>query len=224
LKGICPDCGYVGSMTTFRNEIKARQAADIISKLPPPVAEVGWEYLALYRPRGRAMSPSRALPLAKELDQLVRAGWVQHKARPARPTPPKIWRDAIDAMLARKNSRLLDLPLSDKDHSYLRSIVYDKADHEDRRTETKRNHAERTGTATPSRPAAEPEKIDKTVLRKIREERFKPRRKSSGQDDEGEADNGPDELDGPKPNGSVDTPEHLSGTMSKLLNDIGSPG
>jgi hypothetical protein len=95
--------------------------------------------------------------LAGELRDLVAAMYVSWDDHPARPCPPRIWADAIDAVTGRSGLRL---PL--ENHNYLRRIAYDLADRQDRAGETARNRAERDGSArTAARRSDPPDPADR---------------------------------------------------------------
>jgi hypothetical protein len=178
VKGICPECGAVASLALFAREETARQTLAEAAKLPAAVLPHYLDYLSLYRPQGRAMSAKRALGITRELSALVNSGYVRYKGKPDRPCPPSIWGQAMERMHELKNMGRLTLPMTDKDHSYLRSIAHDIADKTDRAAETTRNAAERTGNAIhrPDHTDA-PEPISREELRQIRESNYKPHRR-----------------------------------------------
>jgi hypothetical protein len=119
----------------------ARQTMRLLLELPGDVGRKAMPYLAQFRPgSGRGLAWSRALRLAAELSDLVKAGRVSWEGRPDRPAPPTVWSQALERMIQQPPKRL---PL--KSHGYLRSVAWEIADEADKRRETAHNQAERDG-------------------------------------------------------------------------------
>ena len=146
---ICPSCGAVHSIDAWLNDELARKCLVQAAELPGPVLSRLWGYLALFRPGARGLRWGRVQRLLADLSGLIRAGYIQHARRVARPAGPEIWGQAMERMIDHPPCKL---PL--KNHNYLRAIVYDLADAADRTAEVARNAAERSGNAvTPRAPA-----------------------------------------------------------------------
>jgi hypothetical protein len=127
----------------FDNE-KVKQTYETLAALPGECPAIAMRYLELFRkPDGREMTKDRELGVARELAAIIGAGWAEYKGNPARRANPKMWADGMLTMIERAAQKRLELPM--KNHNYLKSIVYDIADTADRKTETVRNKAERTG-------------------------------------------------------------------------------
>ena len=177
MKLICPSCGAIHSAESWQNDADARQCMQTISMLPGGVAERSLNYLALFRPAsGRGLRWKTALKILTELAVMAKTGHIQSGHSPARPAPPKIWAAALTKITENPPR---SLPL--KSHGYLKTIVYDLADTEDRETEKKKNQAERNGTyqgkGTKHRaPTPEPERISMDKVQEIIQKNFKNRK------------------------------------------------
>lgn len=138
MKLVCPACGAHASAEAWENDAEARRALDVARGLPKGALA----YVGMFRkPGGGGVRWATARKRLQELAEMIKPGWIHiDKSTPARPAPLLIWRDAIARMLANPPRRL---PL--KNHNYLRQVVYDLADNQDREYEKKRTIAERAG-------------------------------------------------------------------------------
>lgn len=127
-------------------------------------------YLALFRPEKKALSWSSAANRITEVADLMAAGTVQSGNKPARPCPPEAWAEALGRMLDRPPR---SLPI--KNHNYLKVILYEIADEQDRKTEYARNQRERSGEWRDDRKIADADRIDFDEMRRITDERFRKR-------------------------------------------------
>lgn len=123
---------------------EAKAALKAHAALPPEIMPLAWAYLALFRPRGRALQWRRAKKLLEDLHAEIKSGGVQWDGRPNRDCPPKIWAASMEIMLG---ARFQKLPLTN--HNYLKSVALDLADRASREAETARNKLERSGTWRP---------------------------------------------------------------------------
>ena len=180
MKLICPSCGAIHSAEGWQNDADARQCMQTISTLPGGVSDRCLNYLALFRPAsGRGLRWKTANKLLAELAGMAKTGHIQSGHSPARPAPPKIWAAALTKITENPPR---SLPL--KSHGYLKTIVYDLADAQDRETEKKKNQAERNGTwKRPSvemglKPVStsEPERISMGRVKEIIQKNYKNRR------------------------------------------------
>jgi len=158
---ICPSCGAIASAEAWENDAAARQALDVVVRLPGVVQSRVLPYLGLFRQGARGLTWSRALKLLQQLRHLVDAGTVRWEGGELRPCPPTVWAAALDAVLARRPKGL-------KNHNYLRHVAWEmaagQAAHEEREVERQRTgrvHVEERvaeGTSEPDRPATEEER------------------------------------------------------------------
>lgn len=125
MKGICPDCGAIASLTCFAATAGDRQCMAVIAELPREVSAVVLNYIGLFRPgTGRAVTPNKAQRLLVELRELLDRRYVVTTGKVARPCPPAIWAQAMEQML--DNRERLRLPM--KNHNYLRQVAWPLAD------------------------------------------------------------------------------------------------
>lgn len=123
MKLVCPNCGMTASLEAFTSDADAREVAALCARLPAEVGPLALRYLALFRPRQRALSWPRARKLLAELVECVEVGGVERRGR-FWPAPPEIWASALQQMLDQREK--LRLPLSN--HAYLAEIVTGSAD------------------------------------------------------------------------------------------------
>lgn len=166
MKTVCPSCGAIHSAESLFTDAQARQCIKLIADLPGGIGKNVLPYLALFRGNtGRALQWRRAVSLLGELQLLVKDSHIQRGQNVARPNSADIWRQALERIVAQPPTRL---PL--KSHGYLHSIAYDLADDVDRKTEVKRNQAERFGR-TEKKKTSETMTIE--MMRAIREANLK---------------------------------------------------
>lgn len=146
MKLICPACGAVASAESWENDLAAREAIMVVSKLAVPVNKHALGYVSLFRPDQRSSSWKKTLRILQEIEQLVATGYVHIQGKVDRDCPPRIWAAAMEQMIEQRHS--LRLPMAS--HIYLTKIAWDMADQADRRAEQKQ-----TTTHTESRPVAD---------------------------------------------------------------------
>lgn len=114
----CPCCGAAYSLEVLLADAAARQAVVAALGLPAGLGERLLRYLALFRPRERALSWERAARLLDELNAAVAAGQIERNGQ-IWAAPLDYWKTAIDQMLDGRDR--LSLPL--KSHGYLYEII-----------------------------------------------------------------------------------------------------
>lgn len=117
---ICPSCGAIASAEAWENDAAARQALDVVTRLPGVVQSRVLPYLGLFRQGGRGLTWTRALRLLQQLQDMVESGTVRWEGGELRPCPPTVWAAALDAVLARRPKGL-------KNHNYLRHVAWEMA-------------------------------------------------------------------------------------------------
>lgn len=159
MNGICQTCGSVAPIEWFLSEADNRQICAILAELPKDVQAVVFHYLSLFRPvAGRALQTRKATRLMFEVRQLVTVGHVQIDKRVARPCPPRIWAQAMEQMIERRDRLTIPMP----NHNYLKTIAWDLADQADSQAEKAHHRAARTATRQENpQPLASP--IDQYV-------------------------------------------------------------
>lgn len=127
----------------FLVDEKYKKAMAIVARMDREVAETALTYLSLFRPAsGRSVTPGKALRLITELARMLAAPRIETAGRVARPCPPRIWCEAMEQMISRRDG--LRLPL--KNHNYLRQVAYGLADNADATAEKARNQSEQDGS------------------------------------------------------------------------------
>lgn len=124
----CPCCGALASLEAWAGDAEARLTMAAIAKLPQPVAGSAPAYLGLFRPATRALGWKKAMALLTQLAALVGQGYVSVQGRVDRDCPPELWARGMDEMVARRDR--LSRPLAN--HNYLRQVVSDLAEQDDR--------------------------------------------------------------------------------------------
>ncbi|MCX7071192.1 MAG: hypothetical protein NTW01_09390 [Gammaproteobacteria bacterium] len=119
----CRSCGATGSAETVFGDADAGAALLLAGELQPAVARQVWAYLALFRPRERALTWSRTHKLLAELVELIRPGTIRRKHADYVVTQA-MWLQALEHMTTVRDS--LTLPL--KSHGYLLDVLAGYAD------------------------------------------------------------------------------------------------
>jgi len=141
MNGTCQTCGTTAPIEWFLSETEHRQICAVLVELPKDVQAVVFHYLALFKPvTGKAIQAKKANRILAEIKQLVAAGHVQIDRKVARPCPPRIWAQAMEQMVERRDRLSLPMP----NHNYLKSIAWDLADHADAKAEQTRQPVSRT--------------------------------------------------------------------------------
>lgn len=142
MKLICPGCGLIASAEAMANDAACRETLQAVAGLPAPLPPLALQYLSLFRPEKTALSWTKAARIARELAALVAGGHVQVDKKAARPCPARLWAQAIEEMLGRRER--LERPL--KNHNYLRAVTYGLADQADAQAEKRVREAEQSGS------------------------------------------------------------------------------
>ena len=178
----CPVCRAVCDISAWQNDEKVWACLKAACELPKNAGAVSLRYIGLFRKPGsdRGMSWERASKLLTELAALINAGWVQWDRGVSRPITPSVWADAMETVI----DQLKEPPL--KNHNYLRSIAYKRANRQDAHTEYRRNRQERTGQVPITRPEASPERLEpfagltKEQMKEMREKNMAKARQKKG--------------------------------------------
>lgn len=149
---ICPSCGAAHSAEGWENDATARQALQASTKLPSTVNSVLLAYLGLFRPAKQALRWSKSLKMINELSAMIAQGYIQIQGKVARPCPPHLWAQAMDAVTERRST--LTLPL--KNNNYLRQVAYKVADQVDAGRERNQHQQVLNGNAQAHRDVPPP--------------------------------------------------------------------
>lgn len=107
-------------MDVFVASAEERQGIALALHLPAELAVGVMQYVRLFRPAQRALTPRRVAALLAELVPMIQAREVQRNGR-AWPAPTEYWRAAFEQMLADRDAGKLRLPL--KSHGYLVAVI-----------------------------------------------------------------------------------------------------
>jgi hypothetical protein len=169
MKTICPACGAVASLDALLTDAEGREFVALIPKVPQEIQPVFLRYLALFRPKGRALQWRKASRLLTDLLAEVGKGHIQAGTCPARPAPVSVWAAAVQRII---DTPPVSLPL--QNHNYLKKIVWDIADVSDREREKQQNAMERTHAYTAPRPETEPSRpLSLEEIKAIRDKNMK---------------------------------------------------
>ena len=131
MKLICPSCGATNSAESWVNDAIARQCLKIVGGLPDAVSQRCLSYISLFRSdTGKGLAWSKALRLLSELQDEVRAPFIQWEKKVARPNSAVAWGNAMERVICRPPKTL---PL--KSHGYLKAIAYEICDEMDKKNE-----------------------------------------------------------------------------------------
>jgi len=140
MNGTCQTCGTTAPIEWFLSETEHRQICGVLVELPKDIQAVVFHYLALFKPAtGKAIQAKKANRILTEIKQITAAGHVQVDRKVARPCPPRIWAQAMEQMIERRDRLNLPMP----NHNYLKSIAWDLADQADAQAEKTRSTVNR---------------------------------------------------------------------------------
>lgn len=139
----CPTCGSQGDVAAYLVEDDAKRLIASVVDLPAVLQRPALGYVGLFKPAKSALQLRRAHKLLQELAALVATGDVCRDERGGvrRPASPSTWAEAIEQMLAQRDS--LTLPLAS--HGYLRAVAFGIADSADAAAERQREANARAG-------------------------------------------------------------------------------
>jgi hypothetical protein len=153
MNGTCQTCGTVAPIEWFLSETEHRQLCGLLIQLPKDIEKTIFHYLSLFRPvQSRAIQAKKATRLLTEIKDLVATGYVQIDKKVARPCPPRIWAQAMEQMIERRDRLSIPMP----NHNYLKTIAYDLADHADSKGEQTKNVALQYQRTRPEPAASNP--------------------------------------------------------------------
>lgn len=132
MKFVCPSCGLTASAEAWINDAAARYLLLAVASLPHPLPKATLLYLGLFRPEKQALRWEKAGKIVAGLAKLTGPGHVQVQGKVARPCPPRIWAQAMEQMIERREAIRRPLP----NHNYLKQVAWQLADEEDARGET----------------------------------------------------------------------------------------
>lgn len=147
----CRSCGATGSAEVVFGAADADAALMLAGDLPPAVARQVWAYLALFRPRTRALTWSRTHKLLAELVALMAEPTVTRKHR-AFPATPALWKAAMEHMAATRDA--LNLPM--ESHGYLLDVLSGLAEKAAAHSEREHEQVIRSAPRVHGGPSTEP--------------------------------------------------------------------
>lgn len=152
----CRSCGATGSAETVFGDADAAEALTLAGELEPATARIIWHYLALFRPKQRALTWPRTANLLREIVELMREPTIRRRHRDWAVTPA-MWRAAIETITGSREKLVLPL----KGHGYLLEILAALADKTEGAAERQHEAGVRQRLSEPSeRPQAAGSAID----------------------------------------------------------------
>lgn len=144
----CPTCGSELDLAVlFAHEDNQRAVARLASVSIPLGARV-LQYLALFTPPKQRLTPAKKIKLLLQLLPDLERQSITFKGRDWA-APPAVWAQAIDQMLAARDTGRLELPM--KSHGYLYSVLAGLADRHEASAEA---HSEAARRSTPKRDSS----------------------------------------------------------------------
>jgi hypothetical protein len=137
---VCRRCKFRMDLLTVIDDERAKEALTAALKLPPQIGDAVQEYLTLFDTDTRGLTWGRYGAILTALLEDLGRGMVIWK-KSSRPAPVALWIECMTQMAA-KEWEPGDLPL--KNHNYLRSMVYRKADAVEAQAERQREEQRRT--------------------------------------------------------------------------------
>lgn len=160
MKITCPACHAQFSLEAAVNLMGSRQALAAALQTPARVGKVMIQYLALFRPKSRALSLDRVGKLISELLPQIEAGHVIRNGL-TRPAPAEVWREGMEHVLSLRDADRLTLPL--KSHGYLLEVVAGLAEKAEAGREREREEQLRAPYRTDGWTDSEPELVSAAV-------------------------------------------------------------
>lgn len=148
----CPTCGSEFDLVTaFAHECDQQALARLVA-VSFPIGTRVLQYVALHQPAKQRLTAAKKIKLLLQLLPDLEREAIHHKGRDW-VVPLKLWADAIEQLLARRDNDRIDLPL--KGHGYLYAVLAGMASDHEAATESKRDedlrHAGRQhSSATPT--------------------------------------------------------------------------
>lgn len=138
----CPCCGSELDLATlFTDEDSHRAIARLITVSIPLGARV-LQYITLFTPPKTRLTAAKKIKLVMQLLPDLERQVITHKSRDWL-APRYLWKEAIDQMLASRDSGKLELPM--KGHGYLYSVIAGMANKVEASTEAQAEAARRSG-------------------------------------------------------------------------------
>lgn len=131
---VCRRCKFRMDLLTVIDDERAKEALAAALKLPPQVGDAVQEYLTLFETDSRGLTWGRYGAILTALLEDLGRGLVTWK-KSNRPAPVALWIECMTQMAA-KDWEPGALPL--KNHHYLRSMVFRKADAAEAKAEAAR--------------------------------------------------------------------------------------
>ena len=134
----CPNCATKFPMIAGLNDAEARRVASLMGKIPPKIAPLCLEYLALFKPQKSGLTWKRTHTLLRELTEGITAGQINRGGRHWA-APNEHWVLALQEVIDRRDK--LTLPL--KSHGYLYEILSGLTDKVEAKSEAKKEEQSR---------------------------------------------------------------------------------
>ena len=124
----CPTCGSEFDLVTvFANECDQQALARLVA-VSFPIGTRVLQYVALHTPAKQRLTAAKKIKLLLQLLPDLERQAINYKGRDWS-VPLSLWSDAIDQMLAKRDTQRIELPL--KGHGYLYAVLAGLAsDHE----------------------------------------------------------------------------------------------
>lgn len=138
----CPCCATDFPIEAGFAEADGKRLAVLFADVEPALGRGVLGYLRLFRPAKQGLRLARAVNIAQEVIDLVRAGRVSIDERTGvwRATTPALWTEGIERLLSSPPS---SLPLTG--HGYLRKTVFTLAEKHEADAERRQEEDRRTG-------------------------------------------------------------------------------
>lgn len=159
----CPACGFHAPLFSFTAEQEAHEYADLMARVPPPLAHLVKQYVQMFAPAKHKMTFGKGCRVLEPLVLVIEAGAVRYAKRDWPVTLPQI-SETLAYMVGKRAE--LTLPL--KNHGYLFKVLAAASGHVEAQAEKAVEQSRQAGKPQAA-PAAERDEQGTNRVRAIQE-------------------------------------------------------
>lgn len=138
----CPCCGSEMDLAILFSNAEDSKAIERLAAVSIPLGTRVLQYISLFQPPRQRLTTAKKIKLLMQLLPDLERGAITHRGRDWQ-APRAVWKEAIDQMLASRDSGKLELPM--KGHSYLYSVIAGMANKAEALTEAQSESQRRSG-------------------------------------------------------------------------------
>lgn len=138
----CPCCGSEMDLAVLFSNAEDRKAIERLAAVSIPLGTRVLQYISLFQPPRQRLTSAKKIKLLMQLLPDLERQAITHKGRDWQ-APRAVWKEAIDQMLASRDSGKLELPM--KGHGYLFSVIAGMSNKAEAQAEAQAETQRRTG-------------------------------------------------------------------------------